>query len=394
MHKLFLVFLVYLFFFPSAQLTGRVMAQAVQVGLVDTTITHDGLERAYAIYVPESYTGDQAVPLLFSLHGATGTWESQYEISQFSVIADRENFILITPEATRINNLITFWNNESDTTRANDVGFIRTLIENLTTSYAIDTDRVYCAGSSNGGFMCFQLACALSDKIAAITAVKGTMSERQLTTCNPTRPVPALQLHGTADELVSYDSVDDALDFWSTHNQTNTTPLSIDLPDLDPNDGSTVQYIILHNGINGSTVEHFKVNGGGHDWFGEPGSNQDIDASEEAWTFFSKHDLNGSIETSTSTEQSPDNRGFSLHGAFPNPFKNAVTIEVDTAAGDEAHTVVIYDMLGREVAVLHQGSLPLGASRFRVDTSTWASGIYIVRAESATSNSRHLLVRQ
>ena len=55
-----------------------------------------------------------------------------------------------------------------------------------------------------------------------------------------------------------------------------------------------MQYFRYDNGINGTTVEHFKVIGGAHDWFGSEG-NMDINASEEAWTFFSKFDIHGKI---------------------------------------------------------------------------------------------------
>ena len=68
-----------------------------------------------------------------------------------------------------------------------------------------------------------------------------------------------------------------------------------ELPELDPEDGSTVQYLHYDNGKNEPSVEHFKVIGGGHNWFGsenEP-DNNDIDVSEEVWKFFLKYDLKG-----------------------------------------------------------------------------------------------------
>jgi polyhydroxybutyrate depolymerase len=36
---------------------------------IECTITHDGMERFYILYVPASYTGSESVPLLFNLHG-------------------------------------------------------------------------------------------------------------------------------------------------------------------------------------------------------------------------------------------------------------------------------------------------------------------------------------
>ena len=42
-------------------------------------------------------------------------------------------------------------------------------------------------------------------------------------------------------------------------------------------------------------VKHYKVNGGGHDWFGVWG-NRDINATELIWEFFSMYDINGLID--------------------------------------------------------------------------------------------------
>ncbi|MEL6674950.1 MAG: PHB depolymerase family esterase [Bacteroidota bacterium] len=258
--------------------------------LSSETFTWDGEEREYLLYFPANYVDTKAVPLLLSFHGAFGTKEKQYELSQFHQLADEENFILVTPESQNLT-----WNHTGDPGRADDIGFINALLDDLLSRYPIDPDRVYAAGSSNGGYFSFQLACELSDRIASVVSVKGGMNEAQLSSCDPTRPVPVLQLHGTEDQNVPYEVAEAAINFWKSHNQTASTPTITDLPDIDPQDGSTVQYFIFGDGQNDATVEHFKVIGGGHNWFGselEP-DNNDINASEEAWKFLKKFDLNG-----------------------------------------------------------------------------------------------------
>ena len=35
---------------------------------ITATITHDALQREYILYVPASYTGSSAVPLVFNFH--------------------------------------------------------------------------------------------------------------------------------------------------------------------------------------------------------------------------------------------------------------------------------------------------------------------------------------
>jgi polyhydroxybutyrate depolymerase len=265
----------------------------IENGLFDKTFTHGGIEREYLLYIPDTYTGTESIPLVFSLHGAGGSKESQYELSQFNILADNENFIIITPQATTAIGNLTFWNQESDPNRADDVDFIDKLIIEINNEYNIDNERIYLAGSSNGAFMALEITCRLSHKIAAVAAIKGYMTPNQISNCNPTIPTAIIQMHGTSDPLVPYQNVNQTLQFWNTFNQTNATAIISAKPDTDPNNGNITNSYLYTNGTNGIEVEHLEVIGGVHDWFGELGTNYDINASEEAWTFFNKFDING-----------------------------------------------------------------------------------------------------
>lgn len=271
------------------------ITEVIETGLKEQTIMHDSIEREYLLYIPEDYTGNESLPLVFSLHGAGGSKESQYALSEFNLLAESENFILVTPEALAVVGNIRIWNQQSSPNAADDVGYIDALITQVSTEYNVDLERIYIAGSSNGAFMTLEIACKLSHKIAAVAAVKGYMSPEQITNCNPTTPTAIIQIHGTSDPLVSYDSVDATIQFWNTFNNTNSTAIVSTRPDLDPNNGNTTNSYLYINGTNGVEVEHLEVINGDHDWFGEPGTNYDISASDEAWTFFNKFDINGKI---------------------------------------------------------------------------------------------------
>ena len=41
------------------------------------SISHDGLNREYVLHVPDSYNGGDSVPLVFNLHGGSGTATGQ-----------------------------------------------------------------------------------------------------------------------------------------------------------------------------------------------------------------------------------------------------------------------------------------------------------------------------
>ena len=51
--------------------------------------------------------------------------------------------------------------------------FINELYSYLLFLYNINTNKIYSTGMSNGGYMSYQLACHMSDKIAAIASVSG-----------------------------------------------------------------------------------------------------------------------------------------------------------------------------------------------------------------------------
>mgnify|MGYP006126415013 CR=1 FL=1 len=271
---------------------------------------YDGLERSYRKYVPSSYSESNPVPLVLNLHGYSSNADEQMIYSDFYNIAETEGFILIHPEGTIDDSGFQFWNS-GNISEVDDVGFLSALIDQIALEYNINLNRVYSMGMSNGGFMSYQLSCELSDKIAAIASVTGSMSTNQITSCNPDNPVPVMQMHGTSDPIVLYNGslgiepIDDVISFWVDFNNCNTIPTINNLPDITLIDFCTVEHYIYNNGINGSSVELYKIINGGHTWPGAAfpivgnNTNQDFNASEKIWEFFNKYDINGLVESNT-----------------------------------------------------------------------------------------------
>ena len=48
--------------------------------LLNITTTHAGNSRSYRLYIPASYDGNTAVPVLFSFHGGGGTSQDQMTV--------------------------------------------------------------------------------------------------------------------------------------------------------------------------------------------------------------------------------------------------------------------------------------------------------------------------
>ena len=260
----------------------------VQTGKMTKELIVNGTTREYIIYVPENYTGTSSLPLLLSFHGLTSNMEFNFNYTNFDQLAEDENFIVVHPNG--ISNTWTVSAND-DT----DINFIVALLNQLEEDYNIESNRIYSTGMSMGGFFSFSLACRLSDRIAAVASVTGSMYQPAINNCSPVKPMPILQIHGTEDVIVQYSSVAGLLDFWTSHNNTDDLPIIFNIPDSDTGDGSTVERFEYLNGDSDVEVQHLKITGGGHEWPGFQG-NMDINASEEVWNFVKAFDLNGKIE--------------------------------------------------------------------------------------------------
>ena len=275
---------------------------------IQGTMIHDNLEREYILYIPNSYTGNESVPLVLNLHGYTSNAGEQMIYSNLVEVADTANFLLVHPMGTTNEFNEPFWNSW-EIAEVDDIGFLSSLIDYLATEYNIDLNRVYSTGMSNGGYMSYTLACRLSEKIAAIASVTGSMYVNQPLLCNPEHPIPVMQIHGTMDLTVPYigslnsESIDDAISYWVSFNQCSPNSSFSTLPDINTTDLCYAEHYVYSNGNNGSSVELYKIVNGGHTWPGAYipltgiNTNQDFSASEKIWQFFSKYDINGLIES-------------------------------------------------------------------------------------------------
>lgn len=294
---------------------------------IHDSIQIQGNYRSFYVYVPSSYNANSPTPLVFSFHGYGSSAEVNYQYTQFHSIADTAGFILIHPQGSLLNGT-SHWNVGGWTlgSSADDIGFTNLMLNYVESNFNIDQNRIYSTGMSNGGYMSFKLACELNEKFAAIASVTGSMTPQTLNSCNPVHPTPVLQIHGTADGTVPYQGsptwtlgIQAVLDYWISMNSCNVNPQTISIDDINNADGSTVDYFIFDGGIDNVTVEHFRVNGGDHDWPGVWG-NMDINASKEVWRFFYKHS------------------------------KSSTTLNVEGSAPSlPKETIKIMDFMGREI---------------------------------------------
>lgn len=170
------------------------------------------------------------------------------------------------------------------------LGFVESIISEISSQYNLDLERVYAAGYSNGGMMAYGLANYKSDLIAAVASVSGVMLDCIGSTSHP---MPVVHLHGTSDNVIPFNggngwnSVQKTLDHWINFNNTTSTPTV----SIDGSEGITIEHYVYDEGNNSVFVEHYKYIGGNHVWFSS--TFQGLNTSELIWNFMSRYEING-----------------------------------------------------------------------------------------------------
>jgi polyhydroxybutyrate depolymerase len=255
--------------------------------------------RSYELHVPPGYDGTTPLPVVLNFHGFTSNGAGQQAGTNMNATADREGFIVAYP-----NGLDDSWNagiccGLSARFGVDDVGFTREIIADISARGCIDESRIYATGMSNGGFLAHRLGCEAADVIAAVAPVAAVLGIDE-SDCAPSRPIPIMHLHGTADPLVPVDGggladsspVAESINGWLDRNGCTGEPtLSYE------NGKATCETTDACDGD--ASVTLCLIEDGGHCWPGQPcrmlgdlgEATTDIDANEVMWELFSSSKL-------------------------------------------------------------------------------------------------------
>jgi pimeloyl-ACP methyl ester carboxylesterase len=154
----------------------------------------DGKLFPYRVYVPRSYDGASAMPLVVMLHGALGD-ERYYFSGLFdpAVIkgeADRRGYILVG-----VNGRGRFGLSQED---------VFEVINAVTRDYKIDPSRIYLTGHSTGGFGTWVVASSKPELFAAIAPVSGgapAQGDALTALLAKLKGTPAMVVHGAQDGI-------------------------------------------------------------------------------------------------------------------------------------------------------------------------------------------------
>lgn len=276
-----------------------------QPGATPTCAVPGFEHRPYTIHLPEDYDASRPVPVILAIHGGGGNAAGAArtacpggdvdDADCLHAMAGREGIAVVYPNGTssRLLARIRTWNaggGEGDwqcvSGRAckdgvDDIAYFGALLDDLGRWLAVDRRRVFATGLSNGGAMSHRLACEMSDRIAAIAPLGGANQFAAASTCAPIRPVPVLQIHGTADPSWPYDGgtaacaqrdgkakipVEDSMRVWAAINGCDAAPSARSTSPFASEPG--IETVYMHYTRCRSETALLRVEGGGHVWPG------------------------------------------------------------------------------------------------------------------------------
>ncbi len=226
----------------------------------------DGLRREYLVHMPPHAQGPRPrTMLIVDFHGATSNMQQQAAYTGFDQLADANDFVVATPNATGPA-AARQWNFLGRP----DIDFAIRLVHELVAGACVDPGRVFATGISSGGAMTASLACVASGTFDGFAPVAADFYNARF--CGHATPRPFLIFHGTADRVVPYDGgrvgalegrivrpAEQSAEQWALHNG------------CDPNRvEEQLSSEVVRFTWSGCTqpVVMYKIVGGGHTWPG------------------------------------------------------------------------------------------------------------------------------
>jgi len=279
------------------------------------TLSFGGIDRAYLLHVPSNFQAGTSA-LVIALHGSQGSGLRLSETSGLSAKADKEGFAVVYPYAlvspgagfTEWNE---FFNHSFGSSAPDDVGFIRQLILTLQTQINPSPKKIFVTGLSNGGFMAHRIGVQLSDLVAAIGVVEGTLVSpgNPSDVPAPLGPVSVLMIHGDQDPTVPCCSAapvasqEQSFDYWISPSADACTTVDTTQPICDAQGNPTSIPEKDATGCKGNTeVKFYRLQGGVHLWYTVPmnvagqtpfnptlNSATGVTTDDILWNFFASH---------------------------------------------------------------------------------------------------------
>ena len=271
------------------------LGKSVNVTIAAHPAVSRGLKtRTYLLHVPSAYQENVSLSVVLIFHGYGGS-AAGMEGTGFSQLAEQQHFIAVYPQGIPDGpGGAPFWASTGPIDYGvDDVQYVSDLLNDLQAKLCVDVQRIYATGFSNGGGMTGFLACRLAGRIAAFAPVSGNFYDSP-GGCKPGRPVPILDVHGTADHTLPYNGIPASI-----YPAWPLPPIPQWLQQWAARDGCThgPQTFLQNAQLLGEqwtncqgngTVMHYRILGGGHGWPQTLGSQS---TAATLWHFFQAYPL-------------------------------------------------------------------------------------------------------
>ena len=250
--------------------------------------------------LPGGLAAGERVPLLVLLHGFGVSSTLLILKAGLNGVADQKKFAYLAPEGRRDAQGRPFWNAgksccDLENSGVDDVTRLRELLDASLKNPAVDPQRVFVIGYSNGGFMAQRLACDVGDRIAGVISVAGAAPSKDVACAQSTR-LSFLEIHGDADPVVHYAggtvfdrtdvaphaSVPETAQYWAQHIGCKGELDDVETIDIEPYVAGSETQVQRYDDCRGA-VELWTVKGGAHYVALQP------PAIEAMWRFVQAH---------------------------------------------------------------------------------------------------------
>ena len=249
----------------------------------------NGVRRQYRLSVPRADAG-VALPVLMAFHGGSGRDYPFPQQREFEELVETEGVIAVYPLAELVPPNEGEWQLNTSESSTQDIAFVEALIDDLSSRYCVDANRIYATGYSLGSMFTYELACHLNARFAAIASLAGTMPVTP-NSCTLVENVSIMHIHGQDDSIISYGSEWE----WKAWDSVGTMR---DIPSLvrfwseqyncqnESETQSDSALHIVHDACDeGVRVEHYRLTGVGHEW---PDAIRGVSTHEVIWNFVSE----------------------------------------------------------------------------------------------------------
>lgn len=157
--------------------------------------TCDGF--VYDVEVPAACTAS-GCGLVLDVHGATMSGKMEDDNTGMRALGRKYGYVVVQPNANPKPPL-------SSWTASTDDAKVHAFLVAAIAAFKIDTKRVHMTGFSQGGMMTFRFLCKHADLFASVAPAAGEGCSFTAGD-TPSRQIPVLFMHGTADAIVGYDA--------------------------------------------------------------------------------------------------------------------------------------------------------------------------------------------